>query len=228
MNRGHFTTYAGQQVADARRTLDGHRTVPYTGVCRRCGRPGPCDEQRAARTRFVHFSAARLPWPETLTECWRALGTLHARLAEARTGAPAGSAESMLAGLRAAGVDAERAAALAARVRRQVSAADDLLRRTGGADALVAAGRCAAAVARLDLVAARLAVGARTVDRYAARLAGTPEPAANRRSTRPAVPVEVVAAGVRAAVCLVRDRQRRQGNGRWRTVRDGVAREGRR
>lgn len=250
MNRGHFTAYARQQMTDARRTVVGHRTVAYTGVCRECGRPGPCDEQRAARTRFGHYAAASLPWPETLTECWRALALLYARLAGARTATPGGPngttspsgqvstpASSVLAGLRAARADAERAAALAARMRRRVSAAEDLLRRTAGVEALVAARRCAAAVARLDLVAARLAIAARAADRlttppgaargsHPARV--TPRPAPGGHPARPAAPPDQIAAGVRAAVRLVRDRHRREGIGRGRAARLGLDQEGRR
>ncbi|BCL12899.1 hypothetical protein [Micromonospora sagamiensis] len=233
MNRGRFTTYARQQLNDARRTVVGHRTVTYTGICRECGRPGPCDEQRAARTRFVHYSAASLPWPETLTECWRTLALLYARLAEARTATPGGTtgtisqsdrvaspASNILAGLRVARADAERVAALAARMRRRVSAAEDLLRRTAGVDALVAARRCATAVARLDLVAARLAIGARAADRHVARLAGTPAPAPGSRPARPAASPDQIATGVRAAVRLVRDRHRREGIDRGRMARE--------
>ncbi|MEV0329489.1 hypothetical protein AB0H63_24030 [Micromonospora echinospora] len=264
MNRGHFTTYAHERVTDARRVLTAHRTVAYTGVCRACGRPGPCDEWRAAQGRLAHYASVRLtddlvddlrsawlaliaandragaylhgagsptrrqPWREAVTECWRALGLVYAGLAEARADpdTPAGST-SLLAGLRLARADADRAAALAARVRHRLGAAEDRLRRTGRADGLVAARRFAAASARLDLVAARLAVGARAIDRYAARLAGVPEPAPTPRGATGTDPAEI-AAGVRAAIHLVRARRRRERPGRWTRVRNEVIREWRR
>ncbi|WDZ84292.1 hypothetical protein [Micromonospora cathayae] len=252
MNRGHFTSYAQQRIDDARRDLAAHRTVRYTGVCRQCGRPGPCDEQRAARQRLVYYTTRlpdetvdelrtawlaliaandragaylhgasrwpgrRLPWQDAVTECWRALGAVHAGLAEARADpATPGGPTSVLAGLGLARADADRAAALAARVRRRLGAAEDLLRRTGRTDALIAARRFAAAGRRLDLVAARLAVGARHIDRYTAGLAGTPEPARPVPRVAPALPEEI-AAGVRAATRLVRARRRRERPGWWR------------
>ncbi|MGC5018039.1 hypothetical protein [Micromonospora sp. DT47] len=55
MNGAAYRAYAGQQVAEARRTIGAHGIDAYTGICRSCGRPGPCDEQRAARTRLVHY-----------------------------------------------------------------------------------------------------------------------------------------------------------------------------
>ncbi|MDH6462417.1 hypothetical protein M2302_002597 [Micromonospora sp. A200] len=57
MNSSGLRRYAAEQAADARRTLAEHRTEAYTGVCRSCGRPEPCDEQRAARTRLAHHDA---------------------------------------------------------------------------------------------------------------------------------------------------------------------------
>ncbi|MGI5519576.1 hypothetical protein ACQEUX_01290 [Micromonospora sp. CA-259024] len=72
----------------------------------------------------------RLPWQDAVTECWRTLSLVYAGLAADRE-SPAGSAGEVLAGLPAARVDADRAAALAARVRRRLGATEDRLRRTG-------------------------------------------------------------------------------------------------
>ncbi|MEU8214213.1 hypothetical protein AB0C47_00405 [Micromonospora taraxaci] len=113
----------------------------------------------------------RLPWQDAVTECWRALSLVYAGLA-ASTRPPGSSAGDLLAGLRSARVDADRAAALAARVRWRLGAAEDQLRRTRiGADA-VAARQFAAAITRLDLVGARLAVGGRRIDQSVATLNG--------------------------------------------------------
>ncbi|MCG5445204.1 hypothetical protein NIE79_003649 [Micromonospora sp. NIE79] len=117
----------------------------------------------------------RLPWQDAVTECWRALSLVYAGLAADRE-SPGGSVGNLLAGLRAAQVDADRAAALAARVRRRLSASEDRLRRTREVADIVAARHLAAAITRLDLVVARLAVGGRRIERSVAAL--TEEPAA--------------------------------------------------
>ncbi|MEV4499338.1 hypothetical protein AB0J84_27030 [Micromonospora arborensis] len=124
----------------------------------------------------------RLSWQDAVTECWRALSLVYAGLAADRR-APTGSAGDLLAGLRAARVDADRAAALAARVRWRLGATEDRLRRTRIVADAVAARRFAAAITRLDLVGARLAVGGCRIDRSVAALTGKPaaltgEPAA--------------------------------------------------
>ncbi|SCL15847.1 hypothetical protein GA0070616_0849 [Micromonospora nigra] len=251
MNADELRRHVLRELAGARRTVVEHDTEAYTGICRSCGRPGPCDAQRAARARLHQRDALpqirpaspvppatrgpvmppklpghedavdrlrdawlatiaaadraggllhgagppgrRLPWQDAVTECWRALGLVHAGLGEARAGS--GNAGDLLAGLRLARADAHRAAAEAARTRWWLAAAEDRLRRRHRAavdpprrtDArlpdharqageLAAANRFRAAVARLDLVAARLALGGRAIDRWAAALAGDPEP----------------------------------------------------
>ncbi|SCF01504.1 hypothetical protein [Micromonospora chokoriensis] len=129
----------------------------------------------------------RLPWQDAVTECWRALSLVYAGLA-ASTQPPGTSARrsqagsdtrssgssvgGLLAGLSAARVDADRAVALAARVRWRLGAAEDQLRRTRIVADAVAARQFAAAITRLDLVGARLAVGGRRIDRSAAALIG--------------------------------------------------------
>ncbi|MEU3456107.1 hypothetical protein ABZ671_21295 [Micromonospora sp. NPDC006766] len=218
MNAADLHDHATRQAAEARRTIEEHRTEAYTRVCRSCGRPGPCEEQRAARSRLLHhdrtlhtlrdawlatIAAAdragghldgvgppgrRLPWQDAVTECWRALGLVYAGLSEARL-APE-SAGDLLDGLRAARADADRAAALAATVRWRLAATEDRLRHPygdGGQQGPAAARRFAAAIARLDLVAARLAVGAASTGgpaRSPARPNPPPAPAGTCRSTR--------------------------------------------
>ncbi|WFE52716.1 hypothetical protein [Micromonospora sp. WMMD1155] len=111
----------------------------------------------------------RLPWQDAVTECWRALSLVYAGLAGDRH-SPAGSAGELLADLRAARVDADRAAVSAARVRWRLAAAEDRLRRTRSVADVVAAGHFAGAITRLDLVSARLAVGSRRIDQSVAAL----------------------------------------------------------
>ncbi|MGC4864344.1 hypothetical protein ACLQ3B_02780 [Micromonospora sp. DT53] len=113
----------------------------------------------------------RLPWQDAVTECWRALSLVYAGLAADRE-SPGGSVGDLLTGLRAARVDADRAAALAARVRWRLGATEDRLRRTRDVADVVAARRLATAITRLDLVAARLAVGGRRIDSSVAALTG--------------------------------------------------------
>ncbi|MGC5289470.1 hypothetical protein [Micromonospora sp. DT231] len=113
----------------------------------------------------------RLPWQDAVTECWRALSLVYAGLAADRE-SPGGSVGDLLAGLHAARVDADRAAALAARVRWRLGATEDRLRRTREVADVVAARRLAAAITRLDLVVARLAVGGCRIERSVAALTG--------------------------------------------------------
>lgn len=49
LSASEYHDYAEIQAAQARAVLTIHVTSTYTGVCLGCGRPGPCDEQRAAR-----------------------------------------------------------------------------------------------------------------------------------------------------------------------------------
>ncbi|MEU7655092.1 hypothetical protein AB0C41_24095 [Micromonospora taraxaci] len=88
------------------------------------------------------------------------------------TRSPGSSVGDLLAGLRSARVDADRAVALAARVRWRLGVAEDQLRRTRIVADAVAARQFAAAITRLDLVGARLAVGGRRIDQAVAALIG--------------------------------------------------------
>ncbi|MEU7772820.1 hypothetical protein AB0C44_16005 [Micromonospora taraxaci] len=119
----------------------------------------------------------RLPWQDAVTECWRALSLVYAGLAASTrppgTSArqpPGSSVGDLLAGLRSARVDADRAVALAARVRWRLGAAEDQLRRTRIVADAVAARQFTAAITRLDLVGALLAVGGRRIDQAVAAL----------------------------------------------------------
>ncbi|MGV9214738.1 hypothetical protein ACTFTM_22990 [Micromonospora sp. RB23] len=224
------------------------------------GPPDPRDGQRAARARhgdtvddlrgawLATIAAAdragaclhgagppgrTLPWQEAVTECWRALGLVYAGLAADRTSAVTATAGELLAGLRAARVDADRAAALAARTRWRLAAAEDRLRRrhvrtaedrlrrhhigtaedpsrrTQVAADAVAARRFAAAVTRLDLVVTRLAVGGRRIDRSVAALTGVgadPAPSVPRSTAS----TSEIAHGCRVATTLVLGRHRRR------------------
>ncbi|MET7949586.1 hypothetical protein [Micromonospora sp. NPDC005324] len=113
----------------------------------------------------------RLPWQDAVTECWRALSLVYAGLAADRQ-SPGGSVGDLLVGLHAARIDADRAAALAARVRWRLIATEDRLRRTRKVADVVAARHFAAAITRLDLVVARLAVGGCRIERSVAALTG--------------------------------------------------------
>ncbi|MGQ5263016.1 hypothetical protein ACTWLT_19980 [Micromonospora sp. ZYX-F-536] len=160
----------------------------------------------------------RLPWQDAVTECWRALTLVYAGLAATRdpAGAPkeGGSAGELLADLRAARVDADRAAdraaALAARVRRRLGATEDRLRRTQIVADAVAARHFAAAITRLDLVVARLAVGGCRIDRSVAALTGEPAapPAPRRPESATSTSTEEIARGCQAARILVARRRR--------------------
>ncbi|MCO1597813.1 hypothetical protein M8C17_21925 [Micromonospora sp. RHAY321] len=158
----------------------------------------------------------RLPWQDAVTECWRALTLVYAGLAASRdpAGAPkeGGSAGELLAGLRAAHVDADRAAALAARVRWRLGATEDRLRRTQIVADAVAARHFAAAITRLDLVVARLAVGACRIDRSVAALTGEPAappaPLSASDATSTSTSTEEIERGCQAARILVARRRR--------------------
>ncbi|MEU8285910.1 hypothetical protein AB0C01_16405 [Micromonospora sp. NPDC048905] len=125
-----------------------------------------------------------LPWQDAVTECWRALSLVYAGLAADRE-SPGGSVGDLLAGLHAARIDAARAAALAARVRWRLGATEDRLRRTRDVADVVAARHLAAAITRLDLVVARLAVGTCRIERSVAALTGEPAAPPERPVTTP-------------------------------------------
>ena len=203
-----------------------------------------------ADARLVSFHRA-------LTDAWAALGVVYASLHDARhlPGTPDVGAWHLLARLRAAQANAERAGRLAAAVRRRLIVAADRLHRTREASALVAARHLDAAIARLDLVAARLAVGGVALGRYAETLAertGVPQPgssASARAAAPPATdrvsgsagagdgtPVEVaagtrvdesaeIAAGTHAAGRLIGAARRRRRPGRWIRVRHQIRTE---
>ncbi|GAA2195421.1 hypothetical protein [Micromonospora lupini] len=244
MNADDLYTHTNQQVTEARMRITEHVTEAYTGICRSCGRPGPCDEQRAARARMAHYGdpvddlrdawlatiaaadragahlhgsgspGRRLPWQDAVTECWRALSLVYAGLAADRASAATATAGELLAGLRAARVDADRAAALAARTRWRLGAAEDRLRRTHSVADVVAARRFSAAITRLDLVVARLAVGACRIDRSVAGLTGeavSPMPDA----TRSTATAGEIARGCQAANVLVSRRRRHKLREAW-------------
>ncbi|MET8045025.1 hypothetical protein ABZU25_29695 [Micromonospora sp. NPDC005215] len=155
----------------------------------------------------------RLPWQDAVTECWQALTLVYAGLAADRESS-AGSAGDLLAGLCAARVDADRATALAARVRWRLGATEDRLRRTRKVPDAVAARHFAAAITRLDLVAARLAVGGCRIDRSVAALTGEPvaPPAAHQgtKASHTRTSTEEIARGCHAASVLVTSRRRRR------------------
>ncbi|MFC5922635.1 hypothetical protein [Micromonospora vulcania] len=185
----------------------------------------------------------RPPWQDAVTECWRALSLVYAGVAASRDPAiwtvgqkaadqeaarqRAGSAGELLAGLHAAQGDADRATALATRVRHRLGAAEDRLRRTRIVADAVAARHLAAAITRLDLVVTRLAVGGRRIDRSVAALTGglatppvprqaTPAAAvasasatAGTGSTSTSTSTDEIARGCRAASALAKSRRRR-------------------
>jgi hypothetical protein len=277
-----FSDYADQRYAEAQQIVDSHVTSAYTGICLGCGRPGPCDELRAARELAARYARPGVPaprtapppvavavtsaagtmddlrdaalaiqaatdraagqldgvhwlnrrlagWQSALTDGWQALGLVHAGLAEARRlpDAPGGSAAEILTALRAARADADRAAALAAGVRLRLTVAEDRLRRTGKPAAVVAARRWAAAIARLDLVAARLAVGSQALDGYAAVLAGA-GPAPAPPPSAAACTRADIAPGATAAGRLITGVRRRERPSFWAKVRHELRKETRR
>jgi hypothetical protein len=152
-------------------------------------------------------------WDSALNLAWQSLTIVYAGLAEARQlpGAEPARISDVLTGLAEARLDAKRASSEVDRVRRQLATAEDWLRRADGdARAHAAAQRWARAGSRLDLVAARLAIGTRSLDRYAAKLAGTPEPPAisldvrlTRLLSRARPPATQIHEGARAAGRLV-------------------------
>jgi hypothetical protein len=151
----------------------------------------------------------RLPWQDAVTECWRALGLVYAGLGADRASAVTATAGELLAGLRAARVDADRATALAARTRWRLAAAEDRLRRTHNAADVVAARHFAAAVTRLDIVVTRLAVGGCRIDRSVAALTGAgtdPAPSVPRSTAS----TSEIASGCRVAMSLALRGHRRE------------------
>ncbi|MBE1492272.1 hypothetical protein [Plantactinospora soyae] len=144
--------------------------------------------------------AEQAHWGDALTDAWQALGMLYSRISEARR--PPGNAPTsvrhVLVGLAAARADAERAGAVVGRVRRQVAAAEDRVRRAGADPSVrVAADRGRTTHARLDLVAARLAIGVRTIDRYADALSGAIQ--SRRPRATSTIDAESIAAGATTA-----------------------------
>ncbi|GAA1800002.1 hypothetical protein GCM10009682_22080 [Luedemannella flava] len=43
-----YSQYSAERLAAARRVLTAHTEVSWTGCCRACGRPAPCDMRIAA------------------------------------------------------------------------------------------------------------------------------------------------------------------------------------
>ncbi|MBO4207459.1 hypothetical protein [Micromonospora echinofusca] len=163
-------------------------------------------------------------FPRAVVDAWAALGAVYAGLDAARKlpEAPSGNVGTMLAGLRAARNDAARAAASARVVRLRLTVAVDRLTRTQTPAGLVAARRLDAAIVRLDLVAARLAVGGRALDRYAAVLGHAGNPGRPKPEPVPVPPVGLptdVRAGAFAAGRLVATARRRRQPGFWSRVR---------
>lgn len=52
-----YLSFARERAVAARHVVDTHTTCAYTGLCRACGRPGPCPEQVAARLDLAHVAA---------------------------------------------------------------------------------------------------------------------------------------------------------------------------
>jgi hypothetical protein len=152
-------------------------------------------------------------WDSALTFAWQSLTMVYAGLAEARQlpGSEPSRVVDVLTGLAGARLDANRATLEVDRVRRQLTVAEDALRRADADPrALAAAERWARATARLDLVAARLAIGARALDGYAAALTGAPDPVGTtagvrltRLLTRVRPPATEIRRGTTAAGLLV-------------------------
>lgn len=220
-----YLDFARERAAAARHVVDTHVTCAYTGLCRACGRPGPCPDQLAARLDLAHAAAttaapaattaavrlaagavdelraacltaegandrmagqldgsahplpawARTRWDAALRDAWQALALIRSGLAEARQldGADPASVDGVLDELRTARHDAQQAVTGLDRLRRRLIAAVDLLRHGDASPrARAAAGRWRAAITRLDLASARLAIGIQALDRYADRLSG--------------------------------------------------------
>lgn len=202
-------------------TWYGHRQLPMmTGDV---STPLPTDELRAAcltveaavdrATRQLNDQPTH--WSGALTDAWAALNLVYAGISEARKlpGAEPAGVRELVNGLAAARADAERAGGVVTRVRRQLAVAEDRLRRTSGDPAArIAAERWRTAIARLDLVAARLALGARAIDRYVDGLAGTtPAPPKPRAST--VGPTAPLVTGARTAASVLLSLHPRTG---WR------------
>ncbi len=47
-DRDFAARFSAERVAAARRVLAAHTEVSWTGCCRACGRPAPCDARIAA------------------------------------------------------------------------------------------------------------------------------------------------------------------------------------
>ncbi|GAA1743390.1 hypothetical protein [Luedemannella helvata] len=47
-DRDSYAQFSAERLAAARRVLAAHTEVPWTGCCRACGRPAPCDTRVAA------------------------------------------------------------------------------------------------------------------------------------------------------------------------------------
>lgn len=180
-------------------------------------------------------------WDSALAQAWAALSLVYGGLGEARTlpGVRPASIEDVLTSLRAARREADHAAANTVMARQRLGAAEDLLRRCDtSARARLAADRWRAAVARLDLVTARLEIGARSIDHYIDVLdgsadnggpgtAGGPELARSSRTTPVTVPD--LAAGAVAAGAAVRSRHPWGGwRGFWAQARNEQRRENQR
>ncbi|RKR87126.1 hypothetical protein BDK92_1399 [Micromonospora pisi] len=179
-NRSHrWAEQTADTTRSAIRTADG-TVEPLRAAClaateavERAGQQLDGVEHELARTALAN-------WDNALVLGWESLTTVYAGLAEARQlpGAEPPQVGDVLAGLRQARLDAGRAAREIDRVRQQLTTAEDRLRRAYDDPRARAAARSwAVAGRRLDLVAARLALGTRALERYAANLAGTPEPA---------------------------------------------------
>jgi hypothetical protein len=179
-------------------------------------------DRAAAQLDGVHHLHRRIaPWHAALTDGWQALGLVHAGLAHARRlpDTPGGSAAELLAELGTARADADWAGTLAAGVRLRLTVAEDQLRRTGRPAALVAARNWAVAIARLDLLVARLAVGGRALDQYAGSLTGAPTRTPRVLPARPRGPVAEIAPAATAVAKLVASARRRNRPSLWATVR---------
>ncbi len=175
--------------------------------------------------------AALTNWDSALTAAWQALSLVHAGIAEARRlpGASPASIADVLDGLRAARADAVRAAADATRLRHQLATAEDRLRHAdAGPRTRAAAERWRTAVARLDLVCARLAVGTRAIDRYAAALAGAappPRPLGYPGASTPGTARETAAGAKTAGAVLLAVHPWRGRRGFWARVHRETRRE---
>ncbi|MFK3982179.1 hypothetical protein ACI2K4_17595 [Micromonospora sp. NPDC050397] len=171
-------TMTGNLANTAIRTADG-TVEPLRAACLALTEALERAEQQLDGVDHHLAQTTLATWNDALDHGWESLTMVYAGLADARHlhGAEPAHVGDVLAGLRAARRDAGRAAREVERVRHQLSTAEDRLRRAHADPRAHATARhWAAAGARLDLVAARLAIGTRALDRYAANLAGTPEP----------------------------------------------------